>query len=97
MCNDDEMVSLAVVQNFLHVQAKSFKNDLQLMVEGFKDNLKDLRKEVPEIKLSLQFSHSKLDDAISKMAMLDKRINSSENNLKIPLIRLNLWRTTLSI
>ena len=37
----DEVVSLAVVQNLLDVQANAFKNTLQLMVEGFKDDLKD--------------------------------------------------------
>ena len=78
----DEVVSLAVVQNLLDVQANAFKNTLQLMVDGFKDDLKDLRKEVAEIKLSLQFSQSKFDDATLKMDVIEKRINSSEHDIK---------------
>ena len=48
-----EVVSLAIVKNLLDVQAKAFKNTMQLMVDGLRENWKDLREEVADIKLSL--------------------------------------------
>ncbi len=75
MGGDEEVVSLAIVQNLLDVQNKAFKNTIQLLVDGFKEDLKDLRKEVADIKLSLQFSQSKFDEAILKIDKINKQVN----------------------
>ena len=64
------------------MQANAFKITLQLMVESFKDDLKDLRKKVAEIKLRLWFTKSKFVDATFEMDMLDERVNANESKIK---------------
>ena len=58
MPNEDSapLVSLEVVKSLLAVQESAFRIMVEVMLNGLKDDLKELRKDVSDVKVCLEFS-----------------------------------------
>ena len=51
-----EYVTLAIVKELLEAQDRSYRTTLQLLMDDMKQEIRNLRKDVEDVKLSLQFS-----------------------------------------
>ena len=73
----------------MEIQERSYRSTLQFLVDDMKSEIKAVRKDVDELKLSLQFVSSKFDDLKKnsdqlkiKMEQIKDRIKLLETNLE---------------
>lgn len=78
---EDDFVSLKIIQTLLEVQATAFKDSFKLMFEGLRDELKDVKKDISDLKESLSFSQGQLDTNIKKVEEMDVRTSFFESSL----------------
>ena len=60
-----EFITLTMCRELMDMQAKAYKNLVLILVDNPKSHMKDLRREINELKVAAQMSSSKLND-ISK-------------------------------
>ena len=56
-----EYVTLAIVKELLEAQDRSYRTTLQLLMDDMKQEITNLRKDVEDVKISLQFSQGETD------------------------------------
>ena len=78
----NETVTMSMVQNLLEIQAKNFRTALELMVGTLKEDIKELRKDVSDLKTSLNFSQAKQDQIDLKVKTLDDKIKVNERSIQ---------------
>ncbi len=66
----DEFVSLKIIKSLLEVQAAAFKDSFKMMFDGLRDELKDVKRDISDLKESLSFSQGQLDTNIKKVEEL---------------------------
>ena len=69
---------MSVVQSLLENQAKNLKTTIELMNGDLKNEIKELRKEVSDLKISLQFTQAKHDEMAKKVEFLEKKTSANE-------------------
>ena len=62
-----EYVSLTVVKELLETQDRSYRTTLHIFVKDMKQELRMIRKDVEDLKVSLQFSQGKIQDLKEKL------------------------------
>eukprot|EP00794_Sanderia_malayensis_P020799 gene20799-22839_t len=77
----DKPVLMSVVQSLLDNQAKNFKTTIELMTGDLRNEIKELRKEVSDLKISLQFSQAKQEEMVRKVELLEKRTDANEQSV----------------
>ena len=77
----DKPVLMSVVQSLLDNQAMNFKTTIELMTGDLKNEIRELRKEVSDLKISLQFTQAKHDEMAKKVDFLEKKANANEQSV----------------
>ena len=84
-----EYVSLAVVKELLETQDRSCRTTLQIFVEDMKRELPTIRKDVEDLKVSLQYSQGKIQDLKKNstdtklyVELLEDRVKFIETNME---------------
>ena len=72
---------MSVVQSLLDNQAKNFKTTIELMTGNLRNEIKELRKEVSDLKISLQFSQAKQEAMVKKIELLEKKTDANEQSV----------------
>ena len=75
------LVSLEVVKGLLAVQESAFRTMVEVMFNGIKDDLKELRKDVSDLKVSLEFSQKVVSEIEKKLTVVSEKIASHEGNI----------------
>eukprot|EP00112_Aurelia_sp_Birch-Aquarium-sp1_P014172 Seg3040.4 transcript_id=Seg3040.4/GoldUCD/mRNA.D3Y31 product="hypothetical protein" protein_id=Seg3040.4/GoldUCD/D3Y31 len=83
MPNEDSapLVSLEVVKGLLAVPESAFRTMVEVMFNGIKDDLKKLRKDVSDLKVSLEFSQKDVSEIEKKLTVVSEKIASHEGNI----------------
>ena len=78
-----DFVTLTMCRELMDTQAKAYKDLLLILVDNVKSDMKDLRREIDELKVAAQFSSSKLDDISNKLRDLglkqDRQMKSMDD------------------
>ena len=77
----DQPVLMSVVQTLLDNQAKNFKTTSELISGDLKNEMKELRKEISDLKISLQFTQAKHDEMVKKFDLLEKKTSINEQSV----------------
>ncbi len=77
----DKPVLMSVVQSLLDNQAKNFKTTIELITGDLRNEIKELRKEVSDLKISLQFSQAKQEEMAKKVELLEKKTDANEESV----------------
>ena len=77
----DQPVLMLVVQSFLDNQAKNFKTTIELISGDLKNEIKELRKKVSDLKISLQVTQAKHDEMVKKVDLLGKKTSINEQSV----------------
>ena len=87
--DNHEHITLDIIREMMEIQERSYRSTLQFLVDDMKSELKVVRKDVDELKLSSQFVSSKFDDLKKtsdqlkiKMEQIEDRIKLLETNLE---------------
>ena len=56
-----EYVTLAIVKEQLEAQDRSYRTTLQLLMDDMKQEISNLRKDVEDVKICLQFNQGEID------------------------------------
>lgn len=81
MADEKEIPMREYVKELLAVQDRCYRNMVQMFVDGFNSELKSLKQEVNDLKLSLQFSQKELDEAKSKIGSLEANTNINSSSI----------------
>ena len=89
MDSKPEYVTLAIVKELLEGQDRSYRTTLQLLMDDMKQEVRNLRKDFEDVKLSLQFSQGEIDaqkqhseDTKAKYEHLEDRLKFAESNME---------------
>ena len=66
-----EFVTLNIIKQILQTQDRANRNTLQIFMDDMKSEIRILRKDVEDLKVSLQFSQGQIDD-LKKVAEEEK-------------------------
>lgn len=77
----NNFVTLDVVKTLLQNQADAFKSSFSYLIQDVKDEIKSLRNDINDMKVSLQFSQAKLDEAEKSMSKIDHTVCAHGDNL----------------
>ena len=87
--DNHEHITLDIIREMMEIQERSYRSTLQFLVDDMKSEIKAVRKDVDELKLSSQFVSSKFDDLRKnsdqlkiKMEQIEDRIKLLETNLE---------------
>ena len=84
-----EYVTLAIVKELLEAQDRAYRTTLQLLMDDMKQEIRNLRKDAEDVKLSQQFSQEEIDaqkqhseDTKAKYGHLEDRLKFVESNME---------------
>ena len=78
---DEKYVTIDVVKTLLQSQADAYRSSLSLLIQDVKEEMKSIRQDVNDLKVSLQFSQGKLDEAEKKLDSIDLTVSTHKDNL----------------
>ena len=83
-----EFVTLDILKEMLEIQNRPYRTTFQMLVDDVKPEVRSLRKDADDLKLSLQFTQSQVDDhkkisetAKAKMVEIEDRVKLLETNM----------------
>ena len=76
-----EFVTLAVVRELLETQERAFKQIMEFQMNAVKEEMKQLKKDLNELKSSLTFSQKDIDDVKQKCYKIEERLMGAEDYL----------------
>ncbi len=76
-----ETVTLEVVKMLIQNQADAFKTTFVMLIQDVKDELKSVKTEINELKVSLQFTQAQVDEDKKKAEIMDTKIGLHSENL----------------
>ena len=82
---DEKYVTIDVVKTLLQSQADAYRSSLLLLIQDVKEEMKSIRQDVDDLKVSLQFSQGKLDEAEKKLDSIDLTVSTHKDNLNLNL------------
>ena len=69
-----QAVTLQMVRELLEIQDRSYRSTFQLFLTDMKEDVKSLKKDIDELKNSLQFSQKDIKDLQDKTLAIEKKI-----------------------
>ena len=75
------LVSLEVVKSLLAVQEGVFRTMVEVMFNGIKDNFKELRKDVTDLKVRLEFTQKDVSEIEEKLMVVSEKIALHQGNI----------------
>ena len=66
---------MSVLKQVMDTQEKAFKSSIKILIEDVKSEVKDIRNETEELKLSVKFMSGKYDYVKEKIVKADNEIN----------------------
>ena len=78
---DDKFVTLEVVKSLLQGQADAFKSTFSLLIQDIKEDLKTVKNDIIDLKVSVQFTQAKFDDIQKKFDSIEGRVLAHSDNL----------------
>ena len=82
---DEKYVTIDVVKTLLQSQADAYRSSLLLLIQNVKEEMKSIRQDVDDLKVSLQSSQGKLDEAEKKLDSIDLTVSTHKDNLNLNL------------
>ena len=79
---EPEYITMSVLKQVMDTQEKAFKSAITILIEDVKSEVKDIRKEIEELKLSVKFMSRKYDDVKKKVVKADNEINGVYAQIK---------------
>ena len=64
-----------MLKQVMDTREKAFKSAIKILIEDVKSEVKDIRKEIDEMKLSVKFMSGKYDDVKENIVKADNQIN----------------------
>ena len=77
----EKYVTIDVVKTLLQNQADTYRSSLSLLIQDVNEEIKSIRNDVNDLKVSLQFSQDKLDEAEKKLDSIDLTVSTHKDNL----------------
>lgn len=77
----DTPITMDIVKALLQSQAEAFKSSFVLLIQDVKDEVKSIRNDINDLKVSLQFSQAKLDEAEKSIEKIDQIVCAHGDNL----------------
>ena len=81
MNDSQEYVTLPFIRELLATQERSFKSMVELFFESVKNEVKEVRSLVTDLKESLLFTQKDVDDTKFKIESLNMKLNKVEDDL----------------
>ena len=82
MPSEKEFVTMSMLKEMLDLQQKSFKATIEVLVDRLKSEIKEIRKEQEELKLSVKFCSGKYEDSKKSLEKVDTEITSVYAQIK---------------
>ena len=80
---EPEYITMSVLKQVIDTQEKVFnKSAIKILIEDVKSEVKDIRKEIEKLKLSVKFMSGKHDDVKEKIVKADNEINGVYAQIK---------------
>ena len=79
---EPEYITMSVLKQVMDTQEEAFKSAIKILIEDVKSEVKDIRKETEELKLSVKFMSGKYDDAKEKIVKAENKINGVHAQIK---------------
>ena len=73
--SDKEVVSLAVVKSQMALQENAFRSMIEVMLNGLREDIKEVKKDVIELQKSLAFSQSDVMEIEQKLSLVIETVN----------------------
>ena len=80
---DQDTVTLEVVKLLIQNQTDAFKSTFAILLQDVKDELKVIKSEISDLKVSLQFSQAQDEDDRKKANSMDTKIALDSENLNV--------------
>ena len=79
MTNGDkeELVSLSVVKSLMAVQENAFRSMIEVMFNGLREDIKEVKKDVVELQKSLEFSLKDVAEIEEKLSLVTKTVDKN--------------------
>ena len=74
-------VTLPVVRELLETQERCFTATMQMLIDSIREEVKDIRNTVNELKESLTFSQKDIDDAKSNISKIETKITKADEDI----------------
>ena len=78
-----EYVTLEVLKEMMEIQDRAYRSTLQILVNDMKSEIKSVKKDVEELKLSTQFMSSKFEDQKNNIEQRKMKVEQIEDRVKI--------------
>ena len=78
-----EYVTLEVLKEMMEIQDRAYRSTLQILVNDMKSEIKSVKKDVEELKLSTQFMSSKFEDQKNNIEQRKMKVEQIEDWVKI--------------
>ena len=75
--SDKEVVSLAVVKSLMAVQENSFRSMIEVMFNGLREDIKEVKKDAIELQKSLEFSQRDVMEIEQKLSLVTETVNKN--------------------
>ena len=78
-----DTVTLEVVKMLIQNQAEAFKSSFVMLIQDVRDELKSVKTEINDLKVSLQFTQAQVDEDQKKADIIDTKIALHTENLNM--------------
>ena len=78
-----DTVTLEVVKMLIQNQAEAFKSSFVMLIQDVRDELKSVKTEINDLKVSLQFTQAQVDEDQKKADIMDTKIALHTENLNM--------------
>ena len=78
-----EYVTLEVLKEMMEIQDRAYRSTLQILVNDMKSEIKSVKRDVEELKLSTQFMSSKFEDQKINIEQRKMKVEQIEDRVKI--------------
>ena len=82
MPSEKEFVTMSMLKEMLDLQQKSLKTTIEVLVDGLESEIKEIRKEQEELKLSVKFCSGKYEDSKRSLEKVDTEITAVYAQIK---------------
>ena len=77
----DSVPIKSYIKDILDIQERSFRSMVQIFVKYFKSDINEIRKEVKDLKESLEYSQKEIDDNKAKIASLESKLEVMDEGI----------------
>ena len=77
MENKADFATLSMLKEMMVIQDSAFRAPTQLIIEDIRSEMKTIKKELEEFKISVRYTSDKYDDVSEKIKKMDVEINAA--------------------